>query len=308
LTPVMSSDHTCATPRARGAVPGSIHLPRRHGHSTDRQRAMREAALRRAYDERLALVRQRLAACLADPRKESIHVMRTSIRRLESGYRVLRPACASPQAERFMHALRAFFRQNSVVRDCDILREKFLAQDVDADDPLFTALAARRAAHLKIALAQAASLARFEAPVLHPATANAEASHARVTGKLARRILSQVPAARAGSASMEAIHELRKDAKKLFYLLELDETPARQAAAAILKLLLRLAGELQDSEVAIAFLREHLTASPHAKPLLQDALCAQDVLRQEVQELIGEYDWPAVLLPTAEECLAVRAQ
>lgn len=89
------------------------------------------------------------------------------------------------------------------------------------------------------------------------------------------------------SSPGEALHELRKDAKKLRYLLEcfgsLFAPGARKAFVRRLKALQDNLGEHQDAEVHVAQLREisrHLQAAPGVGA---DTLAAIDQLAQHME-------------------------
>lgn len=207
-------------------------------------------------------VSERLEAYLLDPEDgENVHDIRTSLRRLEAAFSLMPKKTRRKNCEQ-IRAYKEFFRANSRVRDCDIIRAKL--GDVAADG-----IDRRRKAGLKRALELAQLVKELPAFDTRVDGKKLDARADKVAGRLMASIKERLPAALADKREKEELHELRKDLKKLRYVLEMLPAGSRKGheaelaqlvkakgpAEARLKELQDLIGEIHDCDITIDYLK-----------------------------------------------------
>ncbi|AIF82137.1 hypothetical protein NTE_00053 [Candidatus Nitrososphaera evergladensis SR1] len=178
------------------------------------------------FEASSARVKKRLAAYLRDPEDgKNVHAMRTSLRRLEAAFLLL-PKKERKRNKKQADACKAFFRANSRVRDLDIISAKITAL---GGDPFVDAIAGKRKAALVHALALARSLEKNKMPLAANAIKKKKsidgdklaARMDKVAGRLVCAIEERLPVVVGDSSKKEELHGLRKDLKKLRYMLEI---------------------------------------------------------------------------------------
>lgn len=230
-------------------------------------------------------VDRRLAAYLKDPEDgDSVHDMRTSFRRLEAAYSLM-PKKQRKKNRRQIDAHKAFFRANSAVRDLDIIRSRIAFAGNESFD---AAIASRRKAALGRALALARSLEKV--PAASARGIGGEELAARMD-KVAKRLLDaaeeRLPEVAKDSRKKKELHELRKDLKKLRYVLEILPAGRREKygkkltkvlggrdATCRLKELQSLLGLIHDCDITIAYLQ----GKEGAQEILQRENAERDAL------------------------------
>jgi CHAD domain-containing protein len=136
---------------------------------------------------------RRLEKYLKDSeREESVHDVRTSLRRLQASFSLM-PKKARKKNARQIKAYKDFFSATSRVRDCDIIRGRLAA------DENFAALAPfldrRRKAGLARALRLARAIEKMPVAAGKAEDKKLEARIDRVAGRLIKRIEGRLPVA-----------------------------------------------------------------------------------------------------------------
>lgn len=195
------------------------------------------ARFARDFDRSAARVKKRLAAYLKDPENgDSVHGMRTSLRRLEAAFSLM-PKKQRRKNRRQIDAHKEFFRANSRVRDLDIIRSRIAFAGNEGFD---SAIGKKRKAALGRALALARSLQKLPAPSANGVDGRKlTARMDKVAGRLLGLAEERLPVVAGDSRKKKELHELRKDLKKLRYVLEI-LPPARREKYG--KKLTRIAG------------------------------------------------------------------
>ena len=267
------------------------------------------------FRERLTKFRRQLVRYLDDPDDEAIHDLRTSIRRLESAYRVLPRPGKTDASDRYLKQARHFFRLNSVIRDCDVMVEKLQQMGQDRKSKLVSELRRTRGQELHHAMSEARKLHACPRPRLKTLPDGARHSTARSrrgsrprlktlqggdsllnseVHKRAMKFLSRRPIVLADEAKVEEVHAMRKDAKKLFYLLEQNERLATLKQMIDIKMFQRLTGDIHDADVTIEFLERHRKAHPEVDELLEMQRAERHVLYRELFGFLLDEDWEAL--------------
>ena len=169
---------------------------------------------------------------LKNPTKDNIHHMRTSLRRLEATYQ------SSPKQIRKKKKIKEFasvgkrlFKINSNIRDIDIILEKLAKEGKMPEQQLEyyeNPLVQNRENQLEEARTIALDLRDIVVPSLYDKNKtekNFEGSSikrlAKISRKLKKNIQKRIPIVIGDDSRIMELHELRKDSKKLRYLIEL---------------------------------------------------------------------------------------
>lgn len=224
-------------------------------------------------------VYERLDKYLENPSEESIHDMRTSLRRLEATYQ------SNPKQLRRKKKVKSFaetgkklFRINSKIRDADIIIEKLSKdgnmpeQDLEYfENPLMK----EREQQLEVARTIALNLKNIVVPNIYNHSKKfSKRSRNRVSKlvmKLKTSIDTNLPVVVNDDSKIVELHEVRKDAKKLRYLFELvldkeDEKSEKGIEndnisgfriLSHLEKIQKILGDIHDYDVALDYLNQH---------------------------------------------------
>lgn len=176
----------------------------------------------RQFDKSAKRVREQLAEYIQEPENdEKVHDVRTALRRLEATF-ALMPKKLRKRNRKQIDAHKQFFRSNSRVRDYDIIRGRIAAR---AQGDLFIRLAAELDSKRKDEVAGAVRMARLVSTL--PAASlkglkegQLESRMDKVAGRLLKNVKKGLPVVIADRKNVEELHQLRKDLKKLRYVLE----------------------------------------------------------------------------------------
>lgn len=261
-----------------------------------------------ALEKNLDRVGRRLAAYLRDPAdEENVHDMRTSLRRLEATFALL-PKKLRQKNEKQIRAYKEFFRANSEVRDCDIIRTRIEAAFIDKGEfeRLFAPALDRRR---KMASAKALKLAQSIENDVQPVDLGVSSRKKstivdgkkkldrraeKVVRRLAKKAAGRLPVVLADSDEKEELHRLRKDLKKLRYVLEMAPASQKKAADRILgpgiagrlKELQDALGAIHDCDITIDYLKKAVRRKAVAE-LLQQELAKRDQLFEKFAKAFG---------------------
>jgi CHAD domain-containing protein len=171
-------------------------------------------------------VDKRLNDYLKDPNNNNIHDIRTAIRRLDASFVTL------PKKERNKNTIRGYkttarhlFKINSQIRDYDIIHTKLEKYSADAVyTQLINSLERRRKTKLANAIKIATLLRQLPVPYLTKddiLEKKLQRRYNTTVRRVSERIESNFPVVLTNMNKIVELHELRKDCKKLRYLLEL---------------------------------------------------------------------------------------
>ena len=223
---------------------------------------MSKSAFEKKFCHNLERVDKRLDTYIKDPGDEkSVRSARTALRRLDATFSLL-PKNMRRQNRSKMEKYRKFFKANSKVRDYDMISGRLVA--LGAPDAGMI-LQRKRKAELKRALVLAQSLKKMAAMRLDGMQDDKlKARLDKSTTKLVGRIKESLPVVLSDDAKVKELHRLRKDCKKLRYLLEMAPADGKgkyvkMAARAVrnkdLEELQDSLGAIHDSDVTISYLQ-----------------------------------------------------
>jgi CHAD domain-containing protein len=234
-------------------------------------------------------VNNKLDDYLKAPNEEHIHDIRTSIRRLRASYQSLPKSIRNKKKiKKFVAKSKELFSINSKVRDYDIIFEMLseyvssekapkheqqqLSQSSRAISNLLKSLETVRNRELTESKTLAVELRKLSVPKLGDNNINISEKKLKkrfnnVVGKLANTIEKNYPVVLSSSKRLIELHEMRKDCKKLRYLLELlpiDRDIKNQDKDKVSQLIDELEkvqdmlGTIHDYDTTIAYIKKHV--------------------------------------------------
>jgi CHAD domain-containing protein len=248
-------------------------------------------------------VDNRLDDYIKNPNEENIHNIRTAIRRLQATYISLPKKLRKKKKIReFVIKSKELFRINSKIRDYDIISEK-LSKDVQSShqqqniELLQKLLKSQRKQMLNKAKGIALELRKISVPKLRDSDISQNKLEKRfnsIDNKFADRIKKNFPIVVANSQKIRELHEMRKDCKKLRYLMELlpeNESNSKNKISHKIKELEKvqnMLGIIHDYDTTIAYLR-HQKRKRSIKTIIEKiANIRQDKYEQFVLYYKGE--------------------
>lgn len=248
-------------------------------------------------------VDNRLDDYIKNPNEENIHNMRTAIRRLQATYISLPKKLRKKKKIReFVIKSKELFRINSKIRDYDIISEK-LSKDVQSSpqqqniEHLQKLLKSQRKRMLNKAKGIALELRKISVPKLRNSDISQNKLEKRfnsIANKFVDRIKKNFPIVVANSQKIRELHEMRKDCKKLRYLMELlpeNESNSKNKISHMINELEKvqnMLGIIHDYDTTIAYLR-HQKRKRSIKTIIEKiANIRQDKYEQFVLYYKGE--------------------
>jgi CHAD domain-containing protein len=207
-------------------------------------------------------VDKRVSDYLAHSNEANIHDIRTAIRRVDASFRSL-PKKISKKGKVYDYALltKQLFKINSQVRDYDIIYGKL---EKYSSEPVYTklteALKKRRNAKLRKARKIAMLLRKLPSPKINEddiSNKKLQKRFTKVISKFSDRIELNFPVVLTNADKIRELHEMRKDCKKLRYMLEILPNQDNEIAKTItgLEEAQDMLGVIHDDDITISYLR-----------------------------------------------------
>lgn len=207
----------------------------------------------------IAKVNERLEKYIADPNEKNVHDLRTSIRRLDLAWRIIPSNSRKQKMTKFVILRKKFFRANSQIRDMDIIRQKVTAYSTDDASQIIKKIDKQKQDELKSARKKAEIASRIMiTKIEHDDKISQEKLEKRfkkITLNMINNIETAIPIVVKSDKKVKQLHELRKDCKKLRYLLEMTNHDESSNFMSKLREMQDLLGLIRDSDITIDFLR-----------------------------------------------------
>lgn len=181
-----------------------------------------------ACKRNISRVSNKLDEYLASPDEKNIHDIRTSIRRLDACYKSLPKKIRNKkQVKTYVDKSRKLFKINSQIRDFDVITDlirKNNPENGNGNKMDLTKFENRRASKLKKAKVVAVGLRKLSVPNVDKGSisaGNLTKRYNKLLSNFGSRIQLNLPLVIADADKVNELHEMRKDCKKLRYLLEL---------------------------------------------------------------------------------------
>ena len=177
-------------------------------------------------EENVKRVDNRVNDYIKDSNENNIHDIRTAIRRLDAAFRSLPKKLREKKMIcKYITTSKRLFKINSQIRDYDIICEKL---EKYSSEPIYTKLTdslnRRRKTKLANAIKVALSLRDLPLPQISEndiQSKKLEMRYNKIVCRLRERIELNLPVVLTNANKVKELHEMRKDCKKLRYLLEL---------------------------------------------------------------------------------------
>jgi CHAD domain-containing protein len=219
-------------------------------------------------EENINRVDNRVNDYIKDSNENNIHDIRIAIRRLDASFRALpKKLRKKKKIYKYVITSKRLFKINSQIRDYDIICEKLQKY---SSEPVYTKLTGslKRRRKTKIATARkiALSLRDLAKPGISENDIQAKKLEMRfnnVVCRLRERIELDLPVVLTNASKIKELHEIRKDCKKLRYLLELvphqnsNTIDSKEIHKVITELedIQDILGSIHDSDITIAYLK-----------------------------------------------------
>ena len=198
--------------------------------------------------------------------EKNIHDIRTSVRRLDACYQTLpKKLRGRKQMKKFVKKSKDLFKINSQIRDFDILTELIGKNNTEhgSRNSLVLNFENRRAQKLENAKVIAMGLRKLSLPKVKKKSvpkAKLTKRFNKLISKLGGRIQLDLPLVTTDPDKVAELHELRKDCKKLRYLLELvsDDNSSGNIISKMeeeLQNMQDLLGAIHDCDATVVYLK-----------------------------------------------------
>jgi CHAD domain-containing protein len=183
-----------------------------------------------ACKRNISRVSNKLDEYLASPDEKNIHDIRTSVRRLDACYKSLPKKIRNKkQVKTYVDKSRKLFKINSQIRDFDVITDLIRKNNPEngngnGNKMDLTKFENRRASKLKEAKVVAVGLRKLSVPNVDKGSISAgklTKRYNKLLSNFSSRIQLNLPLVIADADKVNELHEMRKDCKKLRYLLEL---------------------------------------------------------------------------------------
>lgn len=216
----------------------------------------------KTFQENMQRVDKRVNDYLANSNEDNIHDIRTAIRRIDASFRTLpKNIRKKNRAHNYTTISKRLFKINSQIRDYDIIYGKL---EKYSSEPVYTelteSLKKRRDAKLRSARKIALSLRKLPLPNIDDDDISDKKLKQRfnkVASKFSDRIELNFPVVLTNVSKTEQLHEMRKDCKKLRYLLELLTDQNKETGRTISELeeMQDILGSIHDDDITITYLK-----------------------------------------------------
>lgn len=221
--------------------------------------------------ENLQRVDKRVNDYIADSNEGNIHNIRTSIRRADASFRSLpKKVRKRNKVSNYIKLCKQLFKINSKIRDYDIIYEKLRNY---SSQPIYTELTEllkrRRDAELRKARDKALSLRKINPPKIDDKNISKGKLNRRfnkIISRFSDKIELNFPVVLTNADRTRQLHEMRKDCKKLRYLLELlsyQNNKEAERTITELEKIQEMLGSIHDDDIMITYLRR----SRHSKEI-----------------------------------------
>jgi len=203
---------------------------------------------------------ERLEKYLEDPNEENVHDVRTSIRRLDAAWKILpKKIRYDKKISKFVTLRKEFFKINSQIRDFDIIKQKIATHSSGDTAQILKKIDEKKQDRLRIAQKKAKIASRTNIMKIDQNSIPHEKLEKRfkkITLGLINEVETAIPIVVGDVKKIEQLHELRKDCKKLRYLLEMTDHQEPTNFINKLKEMQDILGSIRDCDIALDFLKK----------------------------------------------------
>ena len=219
--------------------------------------SMKDNFFQNIFNEKQIQSKKQLNDFLTEPGEKQIHDLRTSIRRLEASYLIFPNSCKRKKTDHFVCSYKSLFKKNSSIRDLDVIFEK-LQNKLSENSEIMKKIVVLKDKKLKKILKDAKKLSDLK--ITHLKNIDDEKinqKHDKLILTLIKKIEKYLPIVVSDASKVQELHSMRKTAKKLRYILEIDPDEKHQHIIDNMKSFQTLLGLIHDCDITIEFLKKH---------------------------------------------------
>jgi len=246
----------------------------------------------RSYTESLSksekIVSDKVKAYLKEPTEENVHDLRTSIRKLLTIANILpKKIREQKESKKYLESYENLLRLNAKVRDIDIILSKLPHH---GDDPAYSKLATQfnkmRESSLKKATGFASSIKGMKSFSIEAdklSNPMIQKRFKKTATALTKRLKKHLRIVVNEPKSVDELHKLREDSRRLRFTLEMDDSPETSKLAPVLEKWQDVLGKIRDSDVFILSFKDEQNSSE-----MKDVLEQEKSGRRENYEMFLE--------------------
>jgi CHAD domain-containing protein len=231
---------------------------------------------------------------LKNPNDKNIHGLRKSIRRLDSVYYSLpKNFRKNKPIKNYVNHSKDLFKSNSQVRDYDIFLEKLNRYNSsnNKNNNLTNQIEQNKKTQLEAAKKIAQDLDSYDFPQIGTALISDSKIQKRfnkVSDRFNDKIKKELDIVIHDKNKIKKLHELRKDCKKLRYLLELISDQDKDIEKTVKQLddIQDILGEIHDCDATIMFLRQQKKQYPEVKDFINNE---STIRNNKYQQFVNQY-------------------
>lgn len=245
----------------------------------DKSHSIQKASYLKSLKRREEKVLSELKSYIKDQNAEAVHDLRTSIRKFDATLRVLpKEERKKKSVKRYSSRLNGLLKMNTQVRDYDILLSR-LREAKDESGPLTSDIAHKKKQRLAQSKKEAMRVIYEKPPsIKNVSQKRLDRRFGNVIDKFDSRIVQVLPEVASDPKQDETLHKMRKDCKKLRYVLELSPKQRYSKAIELLVSWQDLLGAIHDTDIVLEFLQKHKS------PLLGQFIESQKARRNQEYE------------------------
>ncbi|MGD2106571.1 MAG: CHAD domain-containing protein [Nitrosopumilaceae archaeon] len=216
--------------------------------------------------------KKRLDEFLKEPGEKQIHDLRTAIRRLEAVYFILPNSCKRKKTDNFVSSYKSVFKKNSSIRDADVIIKKLLENGIPENDEIIKSIVKQKEKKLRKIIKNAKKISELK--FSKPKKIGIEKITQKYEKKvyyLVKKIQKDIPIVISDESKIKELHSMRKTAKKLRYILEVEPNDSYRHLIDNMKSLQELLGMVHDCDITIDFLKIHSKKESRLSTLLEKA-------------------------------------
>lgn len=213
--------------------------------------------------------RKRLEDYLNEQGEKQIHDLRTSIRRLEATYLIFPNSFKRKKTDNFVSAYKSLFRKNSTLRDLDVIIKKFLENGLPEESDSIKYLIRQKKKKIKEILKEAKNVSKLKIPQIKNGNSEKIIPKYEITiSSFMQKIQDYIPVVISDESKIDELHLMRKTAKKLRYILEIEPNDSYRHLINSIKSFQKILGNIHDCDITINFLKKYSKKFPELKSLI----------------------------------------
>lgn len=223
----------------------------------------------KTFREKQEKSKKRLEEFLTEPGEKQIHDLRTAIRRLEVTYLVFPNSFKGDKTDYFVSSYKAFFKKISIIRDLDVIAANLLKNDLTEDSDSMKYLFKQREKKTKDLLKKAKKLSKLKIPSIK--NGNNEKiipKYEKIIFTYIQKIQNYMQIVPSDESKIQELHLMRKMAKKLRYILEIEPNSTYDHLINKMKLFQEILGNIHDNDITIDFLKKNSKKFPELYPIV----------------------------------------